>query len=158
MACGSLEIVCHGPVILVAQGILNHVGNCWRDTPELSMAKGVLGRPRFSEKTAVGVTRSLRHHDHAKTLALNRRLYLGQKCLFVEGHFRQQNDVGRIIWIFLGQRPCGSYPASVAPHDLKNKNLGRAFAHRLNIQGGFLGRRGHVLCDGAKPRACVREG
>ena len=41
MSCRALQIVGEGIVVFIAQGFFNHTGQCWCDSAELLMAKGI---------------------------------------------------------------------------------------------------------------------
>ena len=138
MASGALQIVGHGPVILVTQLVFHHGREIGREPAQLAVAKGVF-QPGFGEKTAVLVLGSLRGHDHAVAALFYRAFHPGQEFLPVEGDFREQDYMGRIPLFLCGQSRRRGNPARVAAHDFQDEHPGGGFAHGGDVHGGLAG-------------------
>ncbi len=157
VAGGALQVVGNGPVVLVAQFLLDHVGQCGGQAAQLTVAKGVR-EARLGQEASLAVLRALRGNDDAVTPALHCALHPGQELLAVKRHFRKQDDMGGIALLFRCEPGSGGDPPRVAAHDLKNENLGGGFAHRGHVQRRLPCGNGHILCDRTKARAGIRQG
>src|SRR4030088_1923288 len=123
MSCGALEIVGHCPVIFVAVRLADHVGYERSDAAELCVAERIGGSCVGQEFTVSG-RGTFGDHDHAETIVSYALLYLGEKLLFLERHFGEQDYVRWLIGLASRQPAgCGN-PAGMAAHDLEHEYLG----------------------------------
>ena len=144
MACRTLQVVGNRPVVFVAEGILDHVGNNGGRATQLCVTEVVAGT-LFSEEAAVRVVRAFGNDDGAVAVLLDLCVDRGEEFLLVEFNFGEEHH-DRDVVVF-DQSACGSDPACVATHHLENKNLGRGFRHRTNIVRGFKSGDRDVLGD-----------
>ena len=76
----ALQVVGHGPVELVAERLLDHVGHHRRGAAELRVAEGV-ARALLGEEGAVGVVAALGDDDGAVAVLLHQRVDAGEELL-----------------------------------------------------------------------------
>ena len=157
MARRTLQVVRHRPVILVAVGFADHVGDERRDAAQLRVAEGVF-RTGVGEEASVCIGRAFGHHDHAVADALHGLLDARQERHRVEGDLREQDDVRRCIAALAGEPACGGDPTGMAPHHLHHEHFGGSPRHRGDIERGLECGHGDELGDRAEARAAVGEG
>ena len=124
----ALQIVGHGPVILVAQMCFHHSGQQRCQTTKLRVAKCV----RFalvSEQLAICGASAFGSDNDAIPKALDAITDSAEKCRLVEGDLREQNNVGRIPSLCRSKAARTGNPAGVSAHDLKNENLSGSGTH-----------------------------
>src|SRR5690554_6599806 len=153
---GPLQVVSNGPVVLVSQGLFDHIGQCRSNTAQLGMAKGILGTG-VGHKAAVFVLGPLRSDHHAVAVIFHTLVDSLQELLPVERNFGEQNDVRRLAFTLAGQATGRCNPARVPAHYFQDEHLGGGFAHGFDIQAGFQGRGGNVLGHRTEARAAVGE-
>ncbi len=157
MARGTLEVVRHRVVVLVAEFRLDQRRHHRRDPAELGVTEGV-GAALVGEEGAVGMAHALGDHHHTVAVALHRVMYPRQEGLAVEGHFRQQDDVGRVALFLAGQPRGRGDPARVPAHGLEHEDLGGGLGHGAHVEPGLPGGHGDVLGHRAEAGAGVRAG
>ena len=157
MARRTLQVVRHRPVVLVAVGFADHVGDERRDATQLRVAEGVF-RAGIGEEASICVGRAFGDDDHAVADALHGLLDARQEGHRIEGDLREQDDVRRRIAALAGESACGGDPAGVAAHHLHHEHFGGGARHRGDVERGLQRRDGDVLRDRAEARAAVGEG
>ena len=154
MTGGALQIVGHGPMELEAQPVAYQLRQHRRHAAQLGVAESVFAAG-VGEKSAVRIAHAFGNHDHAVADAFDGGLGLGQESRFVERHFRQQDDVRRVVATLLRQAAGGGDPAGVAAHGLEDEHLGGRLAHGGHVQRRLSHRDGDVLGHGAEAGAGV---
>ncbi len=157
MTGGPLQVVAHCPVVFVAEFVFDHLRNHRGHAAELLVAEGV-GVAGVSQEGAVFVAGAFGHHDHTVADLLHGGLYLLHEGGFVEGNFREQNQVRGVVVVVLGQAGSGGDPAGVAAHHFHDEHLGGGGAHAGHVQSRLAAAHCGVFGHGAEARAHVGEG
>src|SRR5690606_16872761 len=156
VAGGALQVVSHGPVVLVAKLVTHEVGDGRRYAAQLGVAEGV-GQAGFGQEFAVLVLDALGYPDNAVAVGLHALVNAGEEGRFIELDFGKQQDVRRFAFGFTGQAAGGGDPAGVATHDFQDEHLGRGSGHGGHIVAGFTNGRGDILGHRAKAGAAVGD-
>ena len=89
MARGALQVVGYRPVKLVAERLLDHVGDYRCDATELGVTEGVTGS-LLGEKAAIGITCTFGYHHRAIAELVDLCLHCGNEAVVVEIDLGQQ--------------------------------------------------------------------
>lgn len=152
----TLQVVGHGEVVLVAELVLDELGDQFAGTAKLRMTERV-ARAGFGEQLAVGVTHAFRRRDRTVTVAIDAALHRGQEFASSNGTSGNRMICGRFIGLLAGQAGGRDQPAGVASHHFEHEDLGRRFVHRLDIDAGFEHRDRRVFRGRTETRAVVGD-
>ena len=156
MTSSTLQVIGHGPVVLVTQLAAHHVGDNRCDTTKLRMSKGIL-ESLVGEKLALAVGNAFRDNDGNIAVFFHLGLDLGQELRLVEGYFREQDDDWQVAVFRAGHTAGCRDPAGMAAHYLEYEYLGGSGTHGGDVKTGLAGGNGDVLGHRAEARAVIGD-
>ena len=155
MACGALQVVGHGPVVLVAELFADQVGDHRGDATQLGMTEGIF-QTLVGEELAGLVVHAFGDHDGAVAVFPDLALDLGAgTCASLKATSGNRMMTGRSQSSVAAMTAGGGDPAGVTAHDFQYEDLGRGLGHGGHVKAGLAGRDGDVLGHGTEsPGSC----
>src|SRR5688500_234066 len=117
------------------------------------MAEGVQAAFVGAQFVAGGISQTFTNDDHAEFVSIDGRFDFVQESRFVEGDFRNQNDVRGVVRAPFGENGGSGEPASGAAHHFDNAAGAFVGGHAANVQADFHYGGGDVFSGGRKAGA-----